>query len=119
MTKDLEDERRNGKEKPFNWHPPPSDTKPPETSMMCVYQFRICDGLNVYIFASTFRTVHISTPFLMYPHITTNIFVKQTIFRKKARIRMKKSNKCSIMVVQYSERGGMYGIHHGIDKDRE
>lgn len=61
---DLHNERGQGKEKPFNRYPVPSNAHPPDDSMVLVDEFRLLNDVDHHISRAAFRASHSISPFI-------------------------------------------------------
>ncbi len=58
MAENFNDECRKRQKYPFKRKPPPSDSEPPNTSVMLVFYRDLIDDLDADIIASTFRACY-------------------------------------------------------------
>ena len=61
---DLHNKRGQSKEKPFNRNPGPSNTHPPDDSMVLVDEFRLLNDVDHHIGRAAFRASHSISPFI-------------------------------------------------------
>jgi len=80
--KNLDNQCRNGQEKPLDGDPPPTNENPPKEAMMFVFQLGFSDHLNIHIGAATFWTSH----FCFLPSNSFALWVKPILFPFQSKI---------------------------------